>query len=89
MRVEEIPQGKPYKSARKIVEHKETIKNGVKHLRDCLEKWMWVADVTFWFGTRCFKKLLHCRSNLQRNKNVIPPVITEFLKLVSKCYKMF
>ena len=38
VRVEEIPQGKPYKLARKIVEHKETIKTGVKHLRDCLEK---------------------------------------------------
>ena len=47
-----IPQGKPYKLARKIVEHKETsIKKGVKHLRDCLEKWMWAAGLTFWFVT--------------------------------------
>ena len=43
VRVEErpqrIPQGRPHKLARKIVEHKKTsIKKGVKHLRDCLEK---------------------------------------------------
>ena len=43
MRVEQIPQaipqGKPYKSRQKNVEHKETsIKKGVKHLRDCLKK---------------------------------------------------
>ena len=31
----------------------------------------------------------YCRSNLQRNKNVVPRVITKFLKLVSKCYKTF
>ena len=90
MRVEEIPQGKPYKLARKIVEHKETIKKKrFKHLRDCLEKWMWVADVTFRFVNKCLKKLLHCSSNPQRNSNVILAVITKFLKLVPKCYKMF
>ena len=73
VRVEEIPQGRPYKLARNIVEHKETsINKGVKHLRDCLEKRMWVADVFFWFVAKCLKKLLHCHSNLQRNKNVIP-----------------
>ena len=89
VRVEEIPQGKPYKLARKSVEHKETIKKSFKHLRGCLEKWMWVADVTSWFVTKCLKKLLHCRCNLQRNSNVISAVITKFLKLVPKCYKMF
>ena len=75
-----IPQGKPYKLARKIVEHKETsIKKSDKHLIDCLEKWTRVADVTLWFVTSYLKKFLHCRSNLQRSKNVIPPVITKFL----------
>ena len=43
----------------------------------------------FLIRDKCFKQHLHCRSNLYRNKNVIPPVITKFLKLVSKCYKMF
>ena len=87
--VEKIPQGKPYKLACKIVESKENInKKGVKHLRDRLKKLMWLKDVTFWFVTKCLKKFLHCRSNLQRNKNVVLPVTTKF-RLVSKCYKIF
>ena len=87
--VEEIPQRKPYNLACKLVEAKKTsIKKGVKPLRDRLRKLMWVADVTFWFVTKCLKKFLHCRSNLQRNKNVVMPVTTKF-RLVSKCYKIF
>ena len=99
------PKRYPCKLAQKIVEHRElSMKKGLKHFRDCLGKCnvMWISlksekNLHFYkykyelqiLLAKCLKKLSHCGSNLQRNKNVILPVITKFLKLVSESYKMF